>query len=148
MCSKLSAYSFAIGRNNTCWLLPAMVLSQYSFQTNTVEREAGVLTLYEKNTVAAPLLILRWKKNNREIEIFLKIYVLVHLSSKQKWLPNLESVFRMVFRSTVYTEDMKSLLGGETGGRAADRQKHALKGTQGDGLSARGERHSCQNSRN
>lgn len=43
----------------------------------------------------------------------------------------------MVFQSTLYTEDMKSLLGGETGGTAADRQKHVLKGTQGDGLSAR-----------
>lgn len=57
--------------------------------------------------------------------------------TKKKWLPNLESVFRMVFQSTLYTEDMKSLLGGETGGTAADRQKHVLKGTQGDGLSAR-----------
>lgn len=43
----------------------------------------------------------------------------------------------MVFPSTVFTEDMKSLLGGETGGTAADRQKHTLKGTQGDAQSTR-----------
>lgn len=46
-----------------------MVLSQYSFQIDIVEREAGVLTLYDE-CCGSTTFNFKMEKKNREIEFF------------------------------------------------------------------------------
>lgn len=101
------AQSFARVRNNVTYFSISIFIPNIYYE----KRITCYSLVCEKKLVEAPLLSFRWEKNNN----YFLVYVLVHLLSKQKWPPNLESLFKMVCQDIVYAEYIKFHLAEETG---------------------------------